>query len=107
LKFNQVNVRNPYMPTNSHDVEMEQAAIEARVIRVIATTQDLPVEVVTPDKSFAELNIDSFAGINIVFELENEFDISIPDEGAQTMRSVNNAVAGVRQLLKEKGSQSA
>jgi acyl carrier protein len=87
--------------------EMKRDAIQARVMQVIATAQDVPVEFVTLEKTFAELNIDSFAGINVVFELENEFGITIPDEGAQTIRSVRDAVAGVLQLLNEKGSLPA
>jgi len=87
--------------------EARRDAIQARVIHVIASTQNLPVELVTLEKTFAELAIDSMGGTNIVFELENEFDISIPDESAQTMGSVRDAVAGVQQLLYEKGSLPA
>lgn len=95
------------MPNELCFIEMKRDAIQARVMQVIATAQDVPVELVTLEKTFTELNIDSFAGINVVFELENEFGITIPDEGAQTIRSVRDAVAGVLQLLNEKGSLPA
>lgn len=73
--------------------------IAARVMAVIASTQKLPSEIVTIDKTFQELNIDSLDGINILFALELEFGVDIPDEPAKQMRSVRDAVEGVEQLL--------
>ena len=54
----------------------------ARAIQVIAKTQQIPPETVTIDKTFEELKIDSLDGINILFALEGEFDIYIPDDPA-------------------------
>ena len=56
--------------------------LTARVIQVIAKTQHLPPESITIDKTFAELKFDSLDGMNILFAVETEFDISIPDEQA-------------------------
>jgi acyl carrier protein len=74
----------------------------AKVIRVIAQTQRIPAESVSLDSTFEEHKIDTLDGINIVFALENEFGINIPDEGVQNMRSVRETVDGVRKLLSEK-----
>jgi len=74
----------------------------ARVMRVIAETQRIPIQSVHLDSTFEELKIDSLDGINIVFALENEFGISIPDEGVQNMRTVRDTVEGVRKLLHER-----
>jgi acyl carrier protein len=74
---------------------------------VIAETQKIPVESVSIDKTFEELKIDSLDGINIVFGLENEFNISIPDENMGNLRSVRDAVEGVRQLVAAKPSAEA
>jgi acyl carrier protein len=76
------------------------------VIRVIAQTQRIPVESISPDSTFEQLKIDSLDGINIVFALENEFGINIPDEGVQNLRSVRETVDGVRKLVAEKSSLS-
>jgi len=75
--------------------------LSAHVIRVIAHTQRMPAESISLDSTFEELKIDSLDGINIVFALENEFSINIPDEGVQDMRSVRGAVEGVRKLIEE------
>ncbi len=80
----------------------EPSDLGARVIRVIAQTQRMPAEQIQLDSTFEELKIDSLDGINIVFALENEFAISIPDEGVQTLRSVRQTVDGVRRLIEEK-----
>jgi acyl carrier protein len=73
-----------------------------QVIRVIAQTQRIPAESITLESTFEQLKIDSLDGINIVFALENEFGINIPDEGVQNMRSVRDTVEGVRKLVAEK-----
>ena len=73
-------------------------ALTDRVLRVIAATQRLPMESVTPGKSFEELGIDSMDGVNILFALESEFDISIPDEEARGIQTVGAMIEGVRRL---------
>ena len=69
-----------------------------RVINVIATTQHIPVDTITADSTFEELKIDSLDGINILFALENEFNISIPDDEARGIRTVREMAAGVEKL---------
>ena len=69
-----------------------------RVIQVIADTQHIPADTILPDSSFEQLKIDSLDGINILFALENEFNINIPDEAAQTIRSVREMVDGIEKL---------
>ena len=78
--------------------------LTARVARVIAQTQKIPLESVTIDKTFADLKIDSLDGINIVFALENEFGVDIPDEPARQIRSVREMVEGIEKLLAAKAS---
>jgi acyl carrier protein len=73
--------------------------LAARVAAVIAKTQKIPPESVTIDKTFEELKIDSLDGINILFALEEEFDVDIPDEPANKIRSVREMVRGIEKLL--------
>jgi acyl carrier protein len=76
----------------------------ARVTNVIATTQKIPPESVTIDKTFEELKIDSLDGINILFALESEFELDIPDEAARSIRSVREMVEGIEKLLAAKAA---
>lgn len=82
--------------------QLDSDDLGAHVIRVIARSQRIPVESINLDSTFEELKIDSLDGINIVFELEKEFHIEIPDEGVQNLHSVRETVAGVRQLIEHK-----
>jgi acyl carrier protein len=79
--------------------QSDTADLGNRVMQVIAKTQRIPLESISLDSTFEQLKIDSLDGINIVFALENEFGINIPDEGVQTMRSIGETVEGVRKLL--------
>lgn len=72
------------------------------VIEVIAKTQHLPPESITIDKTFAELKIDSLDGMNILFAVESEFDIAIPDEQAAAIKSVREMVEGIQKLVAAK-----
>ena len=80
--------------------------LSQRVMKVIAETQHLPLEQVTIDSSFQDLNIDSLDGMQILFALENEFDINIPDDAAREIRGVREMVDGVRQLVEAKQASS-
>ena len=73
--------------------------LTGRVIQVIAKTQRLDPVVITPASTFAELKIDSLDGINILFALEAEFNISIPDDAVRQITSVREAVDGVARLM--------
>jgi len=70
-----------------------------RIIDVIANTQHMAREKITLDSTFQELNIDSLDGINILFALENEFNVNIPDDAAQNIRTVREMVEGVTRLV--------
>jgi acyl carrier protein len=61
----------------------------------------MPEEKVGADSTFAELNIDSLDGINILFAVESEFNINIPDDAAQSIRSVRDVVDGIVKLMAE------
>jgi acyl carrier protein len=85
--------------------EQPDAGLASQVMAVIAKSQRIPVETITLDSTFEELKIDSLDGINIVFALENEFGIGIPDEGVQNLRSVRETVEGIAELLREKAER--
>ena len=75
-----------------------------RVRKVIATSKRIPEERVTIDSAFEELGIDSMDAVEILFALENEFDISIPDEEVKTVRNVRQMTEGVERLQAAKSA---
>lgn len=84
---------------------MSPEELTRRILRIIAETQRKDPAQVTIDSSFEELGIDSMDGVNIVFALENEFDINVPDEEVKSIRSVRDMVEGVRMLVEQKNLQ--
>jgi acyl carrier protein len=75
-----------------------------RVLKVIATSKRIPLEQVTIDSEFQQLNIDSMDAVEILFALENEFDINIPDEDVREVRNVRQMVGGVARLVAAKAA---
>lgn len=78
-----------------------------RVLTVIANVKRIPRESVTIDRSFEELGIDSMDGVEILFALENEFDITIPDEQAKSIRGIREMAEGVDKLVAAKTDAAA
>ncbi len=70
-----------------------------KVMALIAAVKRIPPEQVSVDKTFEELGMDSLDNINLLFEVESTFNIDIPDEEARSIRSVRQAVDGVRKLV--------
>jgi acyl carrier protein len=85
---------------------MSHEELTERVRSVIAATQHLPPEKITADSTFEELGIDSLDGINILFAVENEFNLNIPDEAAQKLRSVRDMIDGIAKLLESQENQA-
>jgi acyl carrier protein len=78
-----------------------------RVIKVVAETQRIPLENISVDSTFEELQIDSLDGINILFAIENEFNINVPDEAAKSLRTVRDMAEGVEKLINGSGEPGA
>ena len=87
---------------------MSHEDLTDRVRGIIAAAQHLPQDKIRADSTFEELGIDSLDGINILFAVENEFNINIPDDAAQNIRSVRDVVDGIAKLLESgQGGQAA
>ena len=68
-------------------------SIEARVREIIINELGVELEKVTDDASFVEdLGADSLDTVELVMAFEEEFGLDIPDEDAEKMRTVGDAV---------------
>ena len=72
--------------------------IATRCIDIIAKSKSIPADTISLASTFDELNIDSLDKINISFEVEEAFNIEIPDEALSTLRTVSDMVEGVTKL---------
>jgi acyl carrier protein len=94
----------------SQPTQAREDSVAERVLKIIADNQKKDVSLVTIESSFEELNIDSMDAVNIVFALENEFNVNVPDEEMKNIRSVRDIVEGVEKLVAERptdGPQAA
>jgi acyl carrier protein len=73
-------------------------SIEEKVISTLASVKHIPPENITIDSSLADLGFDSLDTISLLFELENAFQIAIPDDRARSIRTVREIIDGVRAL---------
>jgi acyl carrier protein len=81
-------------------------ALAAKVIAEIAAVKRIPVDSITINSTFEELSMDSLDAMNLLFSLEEQLGVSIPDEAANSIKDVRSAVAGVQRILAESGAQS-
>jgi acyl carrier protein len=79
--------------------------VTEEVLGVIADTQRIPRDKIILDSRFEELGMDSMDAVNILFALEEKFDITIPDEAAKQIRSIRQMVDGVQGLVDAKAAQ--
>ena len=67
--------------------------IEARVKKIIAEQLGVEESQVTPEKAFvADLGADSLDTVELVMALEEEFETEIPDEEAEKLATVQDAI---------------
>ena len=65
-----------------------------QVIEVVADRLGKPVDEVKPESNFVEdLDADSLDLVELIMALEDEYDVTIPDEDAQNIRTIADAVA--------------
>jgi acyl carrier protein len=81
--------------------------VAERVRKVIAKHMRIPPETITNESTFADLGIDSLDGVNLLFEMEDEFDISIEDDKARSISSVAEMIDGIQRLLAAKPGNTA
>ena len=68
-------------------------SVEQRVIDIVAEQLGVEKEKIKPESNFVnDLGADSLDTVELVMELEEEFDISIPDDAAEKIQTVGEAV---------------
>ncbi len=76
--------------------------IEAKVKQIIVDELSVEESQVTNDAKFIEdLGADSLDTVELVMKFEEEFDIEIPDEDQEKLRSVGEAINYLTQRLAE------
>jgi acyl carrier protein len=74
-------------------------AVADKVIETLATVKRIPADKITLESNLQEMGIDSLDVFTLLFELENAFKISIPDDDVRSIRTVNDIVEGIKKIL--------
>ena len=68
--------------------------IQDKVVKIIVDKLGVKESEVTPEASFTgHLGADSLDTVELIMEFEKEFDIQIPDEDAEKIATVGDAIA--------------
>ena len=76
--------------------------IKQEVIETVSNLTKIPKEDIDPTLSFRDTGLDSFALVEVVFAIENKYDITFPQESLLEITTVDEFVAFIEKLLKEK-----
>jgi acyl carrier protein len=72
--------------------------IEGKVRQIIVRQLDVSEDEVVPEASFIDdLGADSLDLVELVMAMEEEFDVEIPDEDAENIRIVQDAMNYIQQ----------
>lgn len=72
---------------------MATSAIEAKVKSIIADQLGVGEDEIKPESSFIEdLGADSLDIVELVMAMEEEFEVEIPDEEAENIKTVGDAI---------------
>ena len=82
------------------------ASVEERVIDIVAEQLGVSKDQITRETSFVnDLGADSLDTVELVMELEEEFDINIPDDAAEKIQTVGQAIDHIEKAIQ--GSETS
>src|SRR2546423_14427853 len=73
--------------------------IAEKIFRLIAAIKRIPQESISMDSTFEQLHMDSLDAINLVYEIDSEFNCYVPDEMARSIKSVLHLVDNLKTVL--------
>lgn len=78
------------------------ADVKERVIDIVADQLGVSKDKITEETSFVnDLGADSLDTVELVMELEEEFDINIPDDAAEKIQTVGQAIEHIQKAVEE------
>jgi acyl carrier protein len=80
--------------------------ITKQVIERVAEYKEVAADTITVNTTIEELEMDSLDALNLIFELEEEFDLAIPDDDAFEMKTIGEMATGIEKLVKAKKKET-
>jgi acyl carrier protein len=72
--------------------------IAQKLIAIVRQEKDIPEDLLEPETSLADAGIDSLDSLTILFAIEEQFGISIPDDRARAMKTFGDMIDIVETL---------
>ncbi len=80
-----------------------EAEIEEKIYQIVSEQMGIDKSELARDTSFVDdLNADSLDTVELVMEFEDEFELSIPDEEAEKIRTIGQTIDYIVEHRKEK-----
>jgi len=73
--------------------------IEEAVINAIARQKMSDTAEISPSSTLEELAVSSLDAITIVYEIEELFDVEVPNEKLESLRTVQDIIDGIKALI--------
>lgn len=89
MPFDETTINEEVAETENSIAYLSSTAFE-KVAEIIAKTTNCNVEDIKFDSNLRELGVDSLSTLTILFDLEEEFDLVIPNEIIPTILTVND-----------------
>jgi acyl carrier protein len=70
-----------------------------KIATLLSTKKGVNKELITIDSSFEELGLDSLDSIELIADMEDEFNVTIPNTELQNIKTIRNAVDGLSKAL--------
>ncbi|HUJ14899.1 MAG TPA: phosphopantetheine-binding protein [Thermoanaerobaculia bacterium] len=77
---------------------MTRDEIQQKLIEIVRKEKEIPDDKLTLDTPLADAGIDSLDALTILFAIEEQFHISIPDDKARAMKTFGDMVDVVQEL---------
>ena len=74
-------------------------SVEQRVVDALARSKRIDAEAIRPETTFEELGMDSLDAIELLFEIEEEFDLTVEDDAVQGKETVGQVIEAVQAAL--------
>ena len=82
-----------------HSRRMTRDEIQQKLIEIVRQEKDIPDEKLTPQTLLTDAGVDSLDALTILFAIEENFHISIPDDKARAIKTFGDMVTVVQELL--------
>jgi acyl carrier protein len=102
-------VEQPIAPAHRgyHSGPMTRAEIEEKLIAIVRKEKDVPDDKLSLETPLADAGIDSLDALTILFAIEEEFHISVPDDRSRAMKTFGDMVDSIEMLLASSGNTAA